>query len=106
MQKISSYEEWLELSEVEQEDLKLSWNTYERENIGIPYTAAGRLAISSKHQVLDVTVGTYHCGEYLIHATVPSSEHPSCPSPLSQRFEGFRVMWLPYEEPPPPPGWA
>lgn len=93
--EINCYKDWLALSAQERFDAKMSWNAYERESIGIPYTAAGRLAISSERKVLDVAVGTYHGGEYLIHATVSDEDFRNCPRMLSEEFEGFRIVWFP-----------
>jgi hypothetical protein len=64
------YEDWLSLGEEEREAVLMSWNAYEREGIGFPYIAAGRLALTSETPVLDVRVGTYHGGEYVLHAYV------------------------------------
>ena len=93
-----NYEDWLALSEREKESAKAGWNAYEREGIGFPHTAAGRLAISSRTPVLDVRVGTYHGGEYVLHAYVADSALESLPKMLEQTFEGFRVIWLPVSQ--------
>ena len=89
-----SYEEWLALSEEHKQSAKAGWNAYERQCVGFPYTAAGRLAIQSPIPVLDVRVGTYHNGEYVLHAYVADSAVDSLPKMLEQTFEGFRVVWL------------
>jgi hypothetical protein len=90
-----NYEEWLALSEEQKQSAKADWNAYERQGIGFPYAAAGRLAIQSPVPVLDVRVGTYHNGEYVLHAYVADSAVDSLPKMLEQNFEGFRVVWLP-----------
>ncbi|GEM_PF-1595624 len=90
-----TYEEWLSLTEEERELLKSRWDAYEGQSIGFPHTAGGRLAISSPIPVLEVRVGTYHGGEYVIHAYVADDALPSLPGKLEQSFEGFRVIWLP-----------
>jgi hypothetical protein len=96
--KPRTYEEWLALNDQERESVLFSWNAYEREGIGFPYTAAGRLAIASETPVLDVRVGTYHGGEYLLQAYVADAAVPNLPTTFEQTFEGFRVVWLPVSE--------
>ncbi|MGJ8725574.1 MAG: hypothetical protein ACSHYB_13530 [Roseibacillus sp.] len=91
---VKKYEDWLALSDSERSDVKLSWNAYERESIGVPYTAAGRLAMVSERKILDLSIGTYPGGEYLIHATVSVEEFAKFPAMLSDEFEGFRIVWL------------
>jgi hypothetical protein len=93
--EIKRYEDWLALTDQERFDVKLGWNAYERESIGIPYTAAGRLAIVSERKILDLNIGTYHGGEYLIHATVSDTDFKDCPPMLTEEFEGFRIVWMP-----------
>ena len=93
--KPRTYEEWLALSDEQREATLFAWNAYEREGVGFPYTAAGRLAIASETPVLDVRVGTYHGGEYVLHAYVADSAVTNLPKMLQQTFEGFRVIWLP-----------
>ena len=93
--KPHTYEEWLALDNEQRLTVLFRWNASDREAIGFVYTAAGRLAIASEVTVLDVRVGTYHGGEYLIHAYVDDSVVHGLPAPLEQTFEGFRVIWLP-----------
>jgi hypothetical protein len=93
--KPRTYEEWLALTDEQREAVLMSWNAYAREGIAFPYIAAGRLALVSETPVLDVRVGTYHCGEYLLHAYVADEAVASLPRMLEQKFEGFRVVWLP-----------
>ena len=93
-----NYEAWLALSDSERDALVGGWNAYEREGIGFAYTAAGRLAIVSATPILDLRIGTYHGGEYLIHAYVDDAAVPDLPSPLEQAFEGFRVWWFPQSQ--------
>jgi hypothetical protein len=92
--KIDSYEDWLAMTDKERLDTKMSWDAYERESIGVAYTAAGRLAITSERKILDLAIGTYHGGEYLIHATVSQEDFKDCPPMLTEEFEGFRIVWL------------
>ena len=94
-QKPHTYDEWLALSDEQQATVLLAWDAYGREGIGFPYTAAGRLAIASETPVLDLRVGTYHGGEYVLHAYVADAAIPILPRSLQQTFEGFRVIWLP-----------
>ena len=89
------YEDWLALDEEQREVVLMSWNAYEREGIGFPYIAAGRLALTSDTAILDVRVGTYHGGEYVLHAYVADAAVPNLPPMLQQSFEGFRVIWMP-----------
>lgn len=90
-----TYEDWLALSDEQREAVAASWNAYEREGIGFAYAAAGRLAIASDTPVLDVRIGTYHGGEYLLHAYVDDAAVTKLPKLLEQTFEGFRVAWYP-----------
>ena len=93
--KPHTYDEWLSLTTEERETVLMSWNSYEREGIGFPYIAAGRLALTSNTPVLDIRVGTYHGGEYVLHAYVADAAASKMPPMLHQSFEGFRVIWLP-----------
>ena len=94
MGKVKSYEDWLSLTEEGRQEEKMSWNAYEREQIGIPTIASGRLALASERKILDTAVGTYHGGEYLIHATVSEEDFEDCPPMLAEEFEGFRIVWM------------
>ena len=93
-----TYEEWLALNDEQREAVLNGWNPYVREGIGFAITAAGRLAISSETPVLDVRIGTYHGGEYLLHAYVDDAAVPNLPKMLEQTFEGFRVAWFPVSQ--------
>ena len=96
----ATYDEWLSLPESEQDRIKSDvWDAYERDRIDVPYMALARLISSTDRTVLDGAIGTYHCGEYLLHVYVPKSEISLCPPPLQQRFEGFRVYWMHYPTP-------
>ncbi len=93
----SSYDEWLQLSESEQDHIKQNvWNAYERDRIDIAYMAMARLVSATERTVVHADIGTYHGGEYLLHISVPYPELEECPPPLTQRFEGFRVYWMAY----------
>ena len=94
----ANYEAWLALSDEQRDALMMGWNAYEREGIGFAYTAAGRLAIASATPVLDIRIGTYHGGEYLLHPYVDDAALPNLPKPLEQTFEGFRVWWFPQSQ--------
>jgi hypothetical protein len=92
----SSYDEWLSLSEDERDRVHREvWNVYDRDGIGIATIAAGRLALASSIKVLDVRIGTYHGGELVLHMCVSDGDYPKMPTMLSQRHEGFRVIWMP-----------
>jgi hypothetical protein len=93
--KPRNYDEWLALTDEQRDAVLLNWDAYEREGIGFPYVAAGRLAIASATPILDVRVGTYHGGEYVLHAFVADAAISNLPKSLEQSFEGFRVIWLP-----------
>jgi len=95
MKKIKSYDDWLSMSDDEKDQTKASWNAYEREFIGIPLVAAGRLALTSHVRVLDGRVGTHHGGEYILRMVVNDKDLPTLPEPYEQKFEGFRVTWDP-----------
>ncbi|SMP79153.1 hypothetical protein SAMN06265222_12925 [Neorhodopirellula lusitana] len=95
-----SYDAWLVLSEPEQEHIKDNlWDAYNRDRIDIPFTALARLISTSDRTIIDGAIGTYHGGEYLLHVYVPEDSLASCPKPLEQRFEGFRVYWMCYSHP-------
>jgi hypothetical protein len=94
-QRPSSYEEWLRLSDEQKREVHRGWNVYDREGFGFPICAVGRLAIQSPVKVYEVKVGTWHGGEYILHAYVADEDHPKMPQPLEQTFEGFRVFWMP-----------
>jgi hypothetical protein len=91
-----TYEDWLALSDEERDDVHFNcWNVYDRDNIAIPFIAAGRLAQQSKWKVLEIRIGTYHCGEYVLRMTVSEEDYQHCPPMLAEQFEGFRVIWCP-----------
>lgn len=90
-----TYDDWLQMTDEERDSAHFGWDAYSRESIWVPYMAAARLAMMSGIPVLDLSVGTYHGGEYLLHMRVRSSDLAKCPQFPSQAFEGFRVMWLP-----------
>lgn len=92
----STYDEWLGLSEDERDRIHHeAWNVYDRDGIGIATVAAGRLALASRVRVLDTRIGTYHGDELVLHMCVSDQDQPTMPQLLSQRFEGFRVLWIP-----------
>ena len=70
----------------------------DREGVGFAYAAAGRLAIASDTPLLDVRLGTYHGGVYVLHAYVEDAAVPNLPKMLEQTFEGFRVAWYPVSQ--------
>jgi len=93
--KPRTYDEWLALSDSQRRATLLAWNDCQREGIGFAYAAAGRLAIGSVVPIFDMRIGTYHGGEYIIHAYVDDAVISNLPKPLEQTFEGFRVWWFP-----------
>lgn len=90
-----SYEEWLALSDEERLSVQRAWNVYEREGYGFAVCAAGRLAIQSTVKIYELEVGTWHGGENILQPYVSDEDHAKMPEPLQQRFEGFRVFWMP-----------
>src|SRR6266404_1937653 len=93
---VKTYDDWLALSDEERKDVHFrDWNVYARDAIGIAFMAATRLALQSKRKILDIQIGTYHGGEYLLHLTVSDEEYRDCPPMLAESFEGFRVVWIP-----------
>lgn len=91
-----NYDEWLALNDDERDAVhRGQWNVYEREGYLIPITAAVRLASQCGLPVIDIAIGTFHGGEYVLHLTVPDEHIPNLPAMLEQQFEGFRVAWLP-----------
>ena len=94
-----SYDDWLKLSPEERNRIHHEvWNTYERDGIGIAYMAGARLAQSCDRRVVDVQIGTYHGGEYLLHMMVAAEDFADCPPMLEDEFEGFRVVWMPMRD--------
>jgi hypothetical protein len=92
----ATYEEWLALSGEDREQIKENaWNAYARDGIAFPFMAAARLAMQSRHKVLDIGIGTNHGGEYVLLLYVSPEDVKNCPPFLQQSFEGFRVAWLP-----------
>ncbi|WP_038158559.1 hypothetical protein [Verrucomicrobium sp. BvORR106] len=91
-----TYDEWLALSESERDVVHhQQWNVYDREGYVIAMTAAVRLAEACGLKVSHLEVGTFHGGEYVLHLAVPDDDCRALPKHLEQRFEGFRVAWLP-----------
>jgi hypothetical protein len=91
-----TYEDWLLLTEEERDHVhSVLWNAYARTGVAFAFSAAARLAMGSPFGVLNIRIGTYHCGEYLLYLTVSADDFPKCPPPREQRFEGFRVVWMP-----------
>lgn len=92
---LSSYEDWLALTDSEKHAAHRGWNVYDREGYGFPVCATGRLIISSQTKIFEVEVGIWHGGEYVLSAYVADEDYPKMPPPLEQTFEGFRVFWRP-----------
>lgn len=91
---VNTYEDWLALSDTERNQVhSQDWNAYKRDGIAIAFMAATRLALQSKRKILDIQIGTYHCGEYLLQLTVSDEDFKDCPPMLAENFEGFRVVW-------------
>ena len=98
----TNYEEWLALSTEDQHRVHSEiWDTYARNGISFAYTAASRLAMASPRRVLNIEIGTYHGGEYLLHMIVSPEDFEGCPPMLQDTFEGFRVVWIPSSHPQP-----
>jgi hypothetical protein len=93
-----TYEDWLALSDSERKSVKETWNAYRREGVGFVYCAAGRLAISSSFPIYQVQAGTYHGGEWVIHAFVDDERIPELPNCWDATFAGFRIYWFPVSE--------
>jgi hypothetical protein len=93
---VMTYDQWLALNESERDAVHhQQWNVYEREGYVISMTAAVRLAEACGLKVSHIEIGTYHGGEYLLHLCVSDDDCRALPKMLEQRFEGFRVVWLP-----------
>jgi hypothetical protein len=103
-----TYEDWLALSDQQRKEVHLKeWNVYRRDGITIAFMAAVRLAQTCKKRVLDIQIGTYHGGEYLLHITVSKEDYRDCPPMLTESFEGFRIVWFcprVFQGPPDVPG--
>lgn len=94
--RVMTYDQWLALNESERDALHhQQWSVYDREGYVIAMTAAVRLADACGLKVSHLEIGTYHGGEYLLHLYVPDDDCRALPKMLEQRFEGFRVVWLP-----------
>jgi len=95
----NTYDEWLALSDEDRHKVHFKiWDVYKRDGIAIAFTAATRLALSTNYKVIDIQIGTYHGGEYLLHMVVSKDDFSKCPPMLQDIFEGFRVAWLPAPE--------
>jgi len=94
MKNNMTYEQWLELSNDERRNLMRDWNTYERENIGFPYIAAGRFALESSIKILDMRVGVYHGGEYVLEFCVQDDKLRVLAPRLASEFDGFRIIFI------------
>lgn len=82
----------LALTAEQREAVQAAWEGYEREGSGFAYTAAGRLAVASEPLGLEVAIGTFQGGEYLLHMHVAEAALPDLRD--WETFEGFRVLWL------------
>ena len=89
-----TYEQWLDLSDDERLETMHKWDTYQRENIGFPYTAAGRFAIITAIRILDMRVGVYHGGEYILEFCVEDEKLKYLAPRLASEFEGFRILFI------------
>jgi len=90
-----SYDDWLCSTPEQKQRVREGWDVYERDGLGIVLCAAGRLVLSSKIKIYEAVPGTYHGGEWVIHASIKEELLPDVPKGLEQEFEGFRVIWLP-----------
>jgi hypothetical protein len=92
-----TYEDWLALLPEQREEIHFkSWNVYKRDGFAIAFMAAVRLAFQTSFRVLEIQVGTYHGGEYILRLSVSQEDYLNCPQWLQQTFEGFRVAWTPH----------
>lgn len=97
-----TYDDWLALSPEERRRVHSEeWDTSARDGIALAYTAATRLAFATPRKVLNIEIGTYHGGEYLLHMIVSPEDFKDCPPMLQDSFEGFRVVWIPSSCPQP-----
>ena len=91
-----TYEQWLALSAEDRKTVHFeTWDVYARDGVAIAYTAAARLALTCNRRVLNIEIGTYHGGEYLLHMIVSAEDYEGCAPMLEDEFEGFRVVWMP-----------
>ena len=94
-----TYDDWLGLSAEERKAVHFeTWNVYARDGVAIAYMAAARLALTCDQKILNIEIGTYHGGEYLLHMIVSAEDFRGCPPMLEDEFEGFRVVWMPAVE--------
>ena len=96
--KITTYEDWLALNDLQRRSVAEKWNAYKGEGLGFAHVAAGRLAIASSIPVLHIRVGIYHGGEYILNLFVDDKVIATMPMRFEQNFEGFRVGWRPYSQ--------
>jgi hypothetical protein len=93
---LQTYDDWLSLTDEARDHVKFDkWSAYARDGLAFAFMAAARLAMQSAYKILDIRIGTYHCGEYVLHMTVSSEDFEKCPPMLTASFEGFRVVWMP-----------
>ena len=92
---IGTYEDWIALTAQERDHIQREvWNVYERNGFGIAVIAAGRLALMHSLQVIDVRIGSYHGGEYVLHMCVRDEHHTETQNTKNECFEGFRTAWF------------
>jgi hypothetical protein len=89
-----NYAEWLALAPEGKEQIKrYVWNAYKWDGRCFAMMAAARLMMEDR-RIQDISVGVYHCGEYILNPTVSNLDFMTCPRWLEQVYEGFRVGWL------------
>ena len=91
---MNDYKTWLSLSCEQRQEQILSWDVYAREGLGFVISAAGELVLKSEFPILDVGAGTYHGGQWVIHAYVSKAVYPECPQSFEREFAGFPIVWI------------
>jgi hypothetical protein len=65
-----TYERWLTLTAEEREPVVRTWNPYAGQNIQIPKEAGRRFMQRFALPIVNVRVGIYHMGEYILNPCV------------------------------------
>lgn len=86
--------EWVLLDDAERSQIALSWDAYEREGIAFIFLSAALLAADSDIAILDIEIGTYHAGEYVIHYFIDPDELRVHRENLPKSHHGIRLFWM------------
>jgi len=88
-----TYDEWLALTSDQRKEVHLhEWNVYLGDGRAIAVMAGAHL-MQSDSRVLDIQIGIWHCGEFVLQPTVSNDDFKIVANGPPQEFEGFRILW-------------